>query len=152
MARGDDRTSIQDLKIQIRRKDGKIFGPYSRREILGFIFAKKLDGSESILFEGSDRWRPINSDNEFFDALQEVLFGVKPSATKRPDPRTQTKGETIIGGEPTRARREDLNDATRVSEPTRVSDQSGESTRVSDQRGYVGFSARKNQIRNAHRQ
>lgn len=78
-----DQTTTSELKIQIRRKDGKIFGPYARREVLAFIYSKKLDGSESILFEGSDRWRAINSDTEFFDALQEVLFGIKPDLAKK---------------------------------------------------------------------
>lgn len=107
---GGDRTSIQDLKIQVRRKDGKIFGPYSRREVLGFIYAKKLDGSESILFDGTDRWRPLNSDNEFFDALQEVLFGVKPDPSRKAKSGGRSSQETVVGSGKTQ-----VGDVTRVS-------------------------------------
>ncbi len=113
MSSGGDRTSIQDLKIQIRRKDGKIFGPYSRREVLSFIYSKKLDGSESILFDGSDRWKSLNSDTDFFDALQEVLFGIKPDSNKKLRTKSSSKKETVIGGESTRA---DADETTRVSQ------------------------------------
>jgi tetratricopeptide (TPR) repeat protein len=86
---GEDgnRTSIQSRRIQVRMPSGKIYGPYHREEVLGFIRSRKVKGEEAILLEGTSDWRPITSDPEFFDLLQEVVFGVKPtSVAAKPAP------------------------------------------------------------------
>lgn len=124
---GGDRTSIQELKVQIRRKDGKIFGPYTRREVLGFIYSKRLDGSENILIEGTDRWRPINSDTEFFDALQEILFGIKPDASKKSKSSAKNHQETVVGIESD----DEIDGATSVSAGAAPSDGDAGLTKVS---------------------
>ena len=77
----DKTRTITSRKIQIRMMSGKIYGPYTRVEVLSFIKAKRLTGEESMLVEGESQWRLVTTDTEFFDAFQAALFGVKPSET-----------------------------------------------------------------------
>lgn len=81
----DGTRSTAEKKIRVRLKNGKVYGPYQRVEIVSFLRAKKLNGNEMILMDDGRDWMPITSDVEFFDILQEVLFGEtknKPSTTK----------------------------------------------------------------------
>lgn len=71
----DDRTQISSKKLQVQMPSGKIYGPYTRIEILSFIASKKIRGEEKILFEGDTVWRPIATDTEFYDAIHTVLMG-----------------------------------------------------------------------------
>jgi len=81
--RGTKATTISSQRrVQIQMSSGKIYGPYLRTEIDSFIRAKKVNGEELILFEGETAWRPISSDTEFYDVLQEVLFNVKAPGAK----------------------------------------------------------------------
>ena len=56
---------------------GRIYGPYTIDEVLVFIGAKRIRGSEEISFEGEFSWRAISSEPVFFDKLQEIFFGVE---------------------------------------------------------------------------
>ena len=83
---GSDKTQLQARKIQIRMPSGKIYGPYQRLEILSFIAAGKIKGDEYILVEGTSDWKIITTDAEFFDSIQQAIFGTsvggqKPAAT-----------------------------------------------------------------------
>lgn len=64
-------------RIRIRDKSGQIKGPFRRAEVNDLIRAKKIDGEEEIFLESEGTWKPIASDTDFFDLIQEVLFGIK---------------------------------------------------------------------------
>lgn len=68
------RTHLHNKTLQIRMASKKVYGPYSRPEVVSFILGKKLTGEEEILYEGETDWKPISSDIEFFDLLQNVLM------------------------------------------------------------------------------
>ena len=74
----DSKTKVKlESKIQVRMSFGKIYGPYTKTEVLEFIAAKRIKGEEEILVEGERNWRSISSDVDFYDALQAAVFGVK---------------------------------------------------------------------------
>ncbi len=79
----DDKTKVSEKRIQIRMVSGKIYGPYTRREVLSFIHSRKLKGQEEILFEGESNWKGISSDIDFFDAFQDVLVGRSPRLDRK---------------------------------------------------------------------
>jgi hypothetical protein len=81
-------TQVRSRKIQVRMPSGKIYGPYQRAEILAFIQARKIAGEESILIEGTQDWKPITSDPEFFDALKDSIFGATKVKAVPMDPKT----------------------------------------------------------------
>ncbi len=83
------RTSISDKKIQIRMVSRKVYGPYTRTEVVGFIVTKRLTGEEEILFEGDSDWKPISSDLEFFDLFQKMLVQGTPETANLPEIKTQ---------------------------------------------------------------
>lgn len=64
-------------RIRIRDRSGLIKGPFKRKEIIEFIRNRKIDGEEEIFLESEGKWKAIASDTEFFDLIQEVLFGIK---------------------------------------------------------------------------
>lgn len=64
-------------RIRIRDRNGQIKGPFKRNEINDLIRARKIDGEEEIFLESEGRWKPIAAETEFFDLIQEVLFGIK---------------------------------------------------------------------------
>lgn len=64
-------------RIRIRDRSGLIKGPFKRAEISSLIRQRKIDGEEEIFLESEGKWKPIASDTEFFDLIQEVLFGIK---------------------------------------------------------------------------
>ncbi len=72
-----EKTEVASRRVSVRMLSGKIYGPYRRAEILGFISSRKIRGEEEILFEGSAEWQAIASDPEFFDALHALLEGKK---------------------------------------------------------------------------
>lgn len=81
--RGDSKTTVTSAaRLQVQMESGKIYGPYARAEVESFIRSKRIRGEEQILFEGESSWRPISSDTEFYDVLQEVYFGVKAPVRK----------------------------------------------------------------------
>ena len=81
---GSEQTqTVSSRKLQVRMPSGKIYGPYTRIEVLSFIGERRVQGEEFILVEGETNWRPITSDNEFFDALQAILLGKKSEPTKK---------------------------------------------------------------------
>ena len=79
-------------RIRIRVSSGKIKGPYSRLEVIKLIRKGRLEGSEEIFLESEGQWKPIGSDTEFFDLIQEVQFGVKAGNTKVSDKGSSKKG------------------------------------------------------------
>lgn len=87
-------TQVRSRKIQVRMPSGKIYGPYQRAEILAFIQARKIAGEESILIEGTQDWKPITSDPEFFDALKDSIFGATKVKAVPMDPKTLVTPET----------------------------------------------------------
>lgn len=64
-------------RIRIRDRSGLIKGPFKRKEIVELIRNRKIDGEEEIFLESEGKWKAIASDTEFFDLIQEVLFGIK---------------------------------------------------------------------------
>lgn len=79
---GNDDKGPDSNLVRVRTGSGKIYGPYTRAEIVQFIYQKKLKGEESILIGQSTQWRALSSDTEFFDALQNALLGKKPPVVK----------------------------------------------------------------------
>lgn len=80
--RGDDGGVFKDLKtrfqnklVQVQMPSGKIYGPYTRNEVLDFIESRRIRGEEKILFDGETQWKPIASDPQFFDAIHALLSG-----------------------------------------------------------------------------
>jgi len=73
----DLKTRISEKSVQVQMASGKIYGPYSRDEVLSFIESKRIRGEEKVLFEGETEWRAIATDPEFFDAIHAVLSGNK---------------------------------------------------------------------------
>ncbi len=79
-------------RIRIRGSSGKIKGPYTRLEVIKLIKKGRLEGAEEIFLESEGQWKPIGSDTEFFDLIQEVQFGVKGGNTKILDRGSSKKG------------------------------------------------------------
>jgi tetratricopeptide (TPR) repeat protein len=118
------RTRVFEKRIQVQMPSGKIYGPYTRDEVLGFIESKRIRGEEKILYEGDLLWRPIGTDPEFFDAIQAIISGKKIK-------RAETKAEEVSGfsnhDEKTRAssrgtQTELLSPSEKLSEKTRITD------------------------------
>ncbi len=86
-------TQVSNARIQVRMSSGKIYGPYTRGEILAFIQQRKLKGEEEILVEGESSWKIISSDVEFFDLFQKIL---EKSGTKSESSAIK-KEETVAG-------------------------------------------------------
>ncbi len=70
-------TAHSNRKIQVRSKAGKVYGPFTRSQVVAFIVDKKLTGEEQLLFEGENSWKDIYSDIEFFDLFQRIQSGEK---------------------------------------------------------------------------
>ncbi len=68
-------TAHSNRKIQVRSKAGKVYGPFTRSQVVAFIVDKKLTGEEQLLFEGENSWKDIYSDIEFFDLFQRIQSG-----------------------------------------------------------------------------
>ncbi|MEZ4813645.1 MAG: tetratricopeptide repeat protein [Bdellovibrionota bacterium] len=64
-------------RIRIRDRSGLIKGPFQRSEVIEHIRNRKVDGEEEIFLESEGKWKPIAADTQFFDLIQEVLFGIK---------------------------------------------------------------------------
>jgi hypothetical protein len=80
------RTRVFEKRIQVQMPSGKIYGPYTRDEVLGFIESKRIRGEEKILYEGDVLWKAIGTDPEFFDAIQAIISGKK---YKRAEPEAE---------------------------------------------------------------
>jgi len=78
-----DKSSTRALRLQVRLVSGKVVGPFSRDQVISLINRKKLNGEESVLFDGEGTWRAISSDNDFFDAFQARLEGRQVEIRKR---------------------------------------------------------------------
>ncbi|NCN26303.1 tetratricopeptide repeat protein [bacterium] len=59
--------------LRIKMPSGKIYGPYSRADVLKFIRLKKIQGEEEMLSLEEGRWRVVSSDPEFFDQIQSTI-------------------------------------------------------------------------------
>lgn len=99
------KSNIETKKISIRFPSGKIYGPYTRIEIIDFLQKRQLKGNEEILYFGDSEWIPLSADVELFDWLKrrldrknlefEITEHTKKApqtvATKRIDVKTQKK-------------------------------------------------------------
>jgi hypothetical protein len=65
---------MSEKKIQVRMASGKIYGPYSREEVIKYIRKKKLKGDEEVFVLGESSWQKLSADPEFFDVLQEIFL------------------------------------------------------------------------------
>lgn len=76
---------MSEKKIQVKMNSGKIYGPYSREEVLKFIRKKKLRGDEEIFVLGERSWKQLSSETEFYDELQKIIVGLPEEleATKK---------------------------------------------------------------------
>ncbi len=72
---GKTSTALDSRKIKIKSSSGKVYGPFERKAVFGFIVEKKLTGDEKILVEGEADWKEIVSDLDFFDLFQKVQSG-----------------------------------------------------------------------------
>jgi tetratricopeptide (TPR) repeat protein len=79
---GDRTKTSAPQKLQVKMPSGKIYGPYTKIEVLGFIQDRRISGEEEVLFEGEPNWRPIASDTDFFDALEARLAPQKAKKEK----------------------------------------------------------------------
>ncbi len=70
-------------RIRIRDRSGRIKGPFLRGEIIHLIREKKIEGEEEIFLESEGRWKPLASDTDFFDLIQEVHFGIRSGTQTR---------------------------------------------------------------------
>jgi tetratricopeptide (TPR) repeat protein len=95
---------MSEKNIQVRMPSGKIYGPYTREEVIKFIRKKKLRGEEDIFVLGDGAWKKLAADTEFFDALQEHLAG------------TQIKGNLTGSREPVTAVDKDAQELPSMAE------------------------------------
>ena len=116
-------TRVTD-RIRVRNKEGKIIGPFTRSEVLALIHRKKIEGEEEIFFESEGKWRPIASDTEFFDFLQEVQFGVKSGTQATAASGSKIKSES----RGTWTNSFDKNPYPRVDQTEKISDEVREGT------------------------
>ena len=118
-----EHTRVVEKTIQVQMPSGKIYGPYSRFEVLTFIEKKKIRGEEKILLEGETGWRAIASDTEFFDAIHQVLAGKKLNLKKKSKTESvfsDTNDNTKVSNVGTRTEYLDKSEKTAVVEHTRI--------------------------------
>lgn len=65
------------MKYKLRNRLYKVFGPYSKKEILLKIAQGKLSGDEELSTDPFTEWRKVSSDPIFFDAFLNVILDKK---------------------------------------------------------------------------
>ncbi len=81
----------EGASYQVRRRSGKIFGPFDEAQIVGMLSKGELMGNEDASADGGKSWSPIGAVPVFGEALRSVAVepaeaspGARPAAAAHP--------------------------------------------------------------------
>jgi tetratricopeptide (TPR) repeat protein len=81
---------------KVRRRSGKIFGPFEERQIVEMLAKGELMGNEDVSSDGGGAWSPIGSVAAFGDALRKGA-GAPPAAPPAPERQGVPFGDRMAG-------------------------------------------------------
>ncbi len=72
-------------QYKVRRRSGKIFGPFEEQQIIEMLGKGELLGNEDVSSDGGEKWAPVGSVPAFADAMRSLMES--PEAAPEAAPR-----------------------------------------------------------------
>jgi predicted Zn finger-like uncharacterized protein len=95
-------------RFHVRRRSGKVFGPFDEGVVVKMLEDGQLLGNEDVSTDG-DSWAPIGTVPVFAEAIQKLMEGPAPTPVVSGTPAAPTAAETAARAEASASNMERLN-------------------------------------------